>query len=332
MTNGYFLMLRFRWSLIVTIILVVSLLSGCGSRNSDEVIIFHAGSLSRPFSILATEFEEANPGVRVLLEPAGSLVTARKITELNKPCDIMASADYQVIDQLLIPDYSDWNIGFTSNEMVIAYNSRSKYSDEIGRDNWYEIILRSDVAYGRSDPDSDPCGYRSIFTLMLAEEYYGVEGLAERVMAKDNRFIRPKEIDLIALLESGVVDYIFQYKSVAVQAGLQYLTLPDEINLASVELREHYQSMGTMVAGATPSQRIYMPGDFIIYGVTLINDAPNRERAIDFLRFLFSERGMEIFVENGHSVPRYLPVSGTVEKIPYDIARLINAESDESVY
>ncbi|MCK7522654.1 MAG: hypothetical protein MZV64_35710 [Ignavibacteriales bacterium] len=44
--------------------------------------------------------------VKVLLEAAGSLVCARKVTELKKPCDIVASADYFVIDKLLIPEYA----------------------------------------------------------------------------------------------------------------------------------------------------------------------------------------------------------------------------------
>ncbi|MCL1973294.1 MAG: tungstate ABC transporter substrate-binding protein WtpA, partial [Bacteroidetes bacterium] len=39
-----------------------------------------------------------HPKVRVLSEGAGSLDCARKITELHRPCDIMASADYAVID------------------------------------------------------------------------------------------------------------------------------------------------------------------------------------------------------------------------------------------
>ena len=31
-----------------------------------------------------------------------------------------------------------------------------------------DILQRDDVIYSRSDPDSDPCGYRTVFTFMLA--------------------------------------------------------------------------------------------------------------------------------------------------------------------
>ena len=61
------------------------------SSKQKELIIFHAGSLSVPMKQIATEFEKRNPDVRVLLESAGSLVCARKVTELKKPCDIIAS-------------------------------------------------------------------------------------------------------------------------------------------------------------------------------------------------------------------------------------------------
>ena len=69
-----------------------------------------------------------NPDIKILLEPAGSLVCARKITELKKPCDIIASADYFVINELLIPEYTKWSVRFATNEIVIAYSEKSKYS------------------------------------------------------------------------------------------------------------------------------------------------------------------------------------------------------------
>ena len=40
-----------------------------------------------------------------------------------------------------------------------------------------DVLMRKDVIYSRSDPDSDPCGYRTIFTFMLAEKYYKKPGL-----------------------------------------------------------------------------------------------------------------------------------------------------------
>ena len=193
--------------------------------DEKELIIFHAGSLSVPLKQIATEYRQRNPGTKIYLESAGSLVCARKVTELKKPCDILASSDYFVIDELLIPDYASWGIRFATNEIVIAFTEKSKYYKEITSDNWMEILQRKDVIYSRSDPDSDPCGYRTVFTFMLAEKYYRQPGLYEKMKSKNKEYIRPKEVDLVALMESNVIDYMFQYKSVAIQHDLKYIEL-----------------------------------------------------------------------------------------------------------
>ena len=104
-------------------------------------------------------------------------------------------------------------------------------SDQINSDNWYEILLNKNVAFGRSDPNADPCGYRSVLTMKLAEKYYKKVGLAAEMLKKDHKYIRPKEVDLIALLEAGEMDYFFIYRSVAEQHKMKYVILPDEINL-----------------------------------------------------------------------------------------------------
>jgi molybdate/tungstate transport system substrate-binding protein len=272
-------------------------------KNSmDELVIFHAGSLSVPFKEVADSFEKQHPNVHVKREAAGSVDCARKITDLNRKCDIMASADYKVIDKFLIPSHTNWLIKFAANEMTLVYHNASQYSNEIDRNNWYEIIQRDDVIYGRSDPDSDPCGYRTVLSLRLAEEYYGYSGLAKQILSKDNRYIRPKETDLLALLESNAIDYIFLYRSVAEQHGLKYLTLPDSVNLGNPELKDWYTSASVDIVGKEPGKKISIQGEPMIYGVTMLKDAPNPEVARKFLHFLLSEKkGLEIMEKNGQA-------------------------------
>jgi molybdate/tungstate transport system substrate-binding protein len=276
--------------------------TGCGDSHSGpgkEIIIFHAGSLSVPFKLIKEAYEKKNPGVNILLEPAGSLVCARKVTELKKECDIVASADYMVIDKLLIPDYASWNIRFATNEIVIAYSDKSRYASQISADNWMDILSKDDVIYARSDPDSDPCGYRTVLTFELAEKYYHMPGLTDRMVAKNRDFIRPKEVDLIALIESNSIDYMFQYKSVAVQHGLKYIELPVDINLSDPTKEEIYNSVFVEVTGNKPGTKIKVNGDCINYSITVINNAPHKDEAIDFLCFMFSDEGMDILRKSG---------------------------------
>jgi molybdate/tungstate transport system substrate-binding protein len=289
-------------SIFITGILIAALLAACGnshSGRSKEIIVFHAGSLSVPLRQLKNEYEKKNPGIKILLEPAGSLVCARKITELNKPCDIMASADYFVINELLIPKYTTWSIRFATNEIVIAYHEKSRYSSEINGNNWFDILSKDDVIYSRSDPDSDPCGYRTVFTLMLAEKYYHNEGLTEKMVSKNKDFIRPKEVDLIALIESNAIDYMFQYKSVAIQHGLKFIELPDEINLSDPAKTNIYGSVSLDVTGSKPGTKMKVTGDYINYSTTVLENAPHKNEAIDFLCYMVSKDGLEIFRKNG---------------------------------
>jgi molybdate/tungstate transport system substrate-binding protein len=270
---------------------------------SGELIIFHAGSLAVPFKKLCKEFNNHYPKVRIIREAAGSRECARKITDLDKPCDVMASADYTVINTLLIPEYAEWNIKFASNEMVIAFREDSRGASRINRDNWSEILLEKDVVFSRSDPNADPCGYRAILVIKLAEKFYNKPGITGKMLTKDRRYIRPKEVDLLALLEAGELDYIFIYRSIAEQHKLRYVVLPDKINLKKADLAHYYKSASVHLTGKKPGTFVTKVGEPIVYGVTIPRNAPNRELALVFLRFLLdANKGGAILVKNGQTL------------------------------
>jgi molybdate/tungstate transport system substrate-binding protein len=301
--------------MFLTILLRPSDTSAQSAAKQKELVIFHAGSLAVPMKQIAQEYEKRNPGTKIYLESAGSLVCARKVTELKKPCDILASSDYYVINELLVPQYASWSIRFATNEIVIAFLEKSKYAKEINSENWMDVLQRKDVIYSRSDPDSDPCGYRTIFTFMLAEKYYKKPGLTEKMSSKDRDYIRPKEVDLVALLESNAIDYMFQYKSVAIQHGLKYIELPKEINLSDSSKNDIYSSVSTDVAGNKPGIKMKVTGDYINYSITILNDAPQKEEAVNFVDFLLSSEGMEIFKKNGQN-PLVPLIADPVIKLP----------------
>lgn len=241
-----------------------------------------------------------NPGVEIKLESAGSRACARKITDLKKACDVMASADYAVIDTLLIPQWAKWNIRFAVNEIGLAYHHKSRRAGEMASSTWADILLDPAVAYGRSDPNSDPCGYRTVLVFHLAETFLGQRGLANKLLEKDARFIRPKETDLIALLESGALDYFFIYRSVAVQHNLSFLRFPPELNLADPTKASFYAGASVTLTGSEPGATITRVGEPIVYGVTIPTNAPNPELAMKFVTFLLSaDKGAKILAEQG---------------------------------
>ncbi len=179
-----------------------------GAGLSGKVIIFHAGSLTVPFAAIEKEFEARYPDVDVLREAGGSTKMARLISEVGKPADIMVSADYKVIDNNLIPEFADWNVRFATNQLVLCYTEQSRYAGQITQNNWYDILQKEHVVWGHSDPNLDPCGYRSLMVLQLAEKFYGINGLYDRILAnRPQKNIRPKSVELVNLLKTGNMDY-----------------------------------------------------------------------------------------------------------------------------
>ena len=298
---------------IAIVFFVVLAFGSCdnSSKENKTLVIFHAGSLSKPIKAIANEYMRENPGVVIQLEAAGSVECARKITELNRQADILASADYKIIDDLLIPKHATWNLLFAGNEMALVYKPESKYASEISRDNWYSIIQKPEVFYGRSDPNADPCGYRTLLTLQLSELYYNSPNLMNSIASKDNRFIRPKEVDLLALIESGAIDYLFIYRSVAVQHGLLYLSLPPEINLSTPIHADFYSNSAVSIRGSSPGDSLVIRGEPMVYGITIPNNAPNMSLAIDFLKYFISnDKGLKVIEDMGMPLVSPIVVRG----------------------
>jgi len=312
--------------LLFSAVLISFVMSAQTKTNSisGDLIIFHAGSLAVPFKEIAAEFNKEYPNVKILLESAGSVASARKNTDLNRPCDILASSDYGVIDNMLISKYADWNIKFVSNELSIVYHEKSRMASQINSKNWYDILMNKEVAYGRADPNSDPCGYRTVLSLELAEKYYKKPGLAKLISDKDQNYMRPKEVDLVALLESESIDYVFLYRSVAIQHNLKYITLPDEINLKNMGMTAQYATATTEINGKEPGKKETVKGEPMVYSVTMLRDAPNKPAAIAFLKFLLSkDKGMKIMEKDGQ--PSVIPMATqNYNKVPQELKPFAN--------
>ncbi len=315
---------------VVSLILLIPTGKSFGDITG-EIVVFNAGSLAIPLAQMEKEFEAQYPKVDVLREAAGSQKCARKITDLKKPCDIMASADYTVIDQLLIPQYADWNIRFATNRLVLCYTEMSRYAKEVNAQNWYEILVRKGVVWGHADPNLDPCGYRSLMVLQLAERYYKKPGVHDRLIAsrpKEN--IRPKSVELVSLLQTGHMDYAWEYRSVAVQHGLKFIELPDQINLGNYQYDGFYKDAVVKVTGKKPGTFMDIKGKSCTYGVTLIKDAPNRNGAIAFLQYMLNPQGgLRVLREMGQPpfVPCRVPTVEMKKSLPLVLQDLVEIKN-----
>jgi len=257
---------------------------------------------------IAAAFEAEHPGVKVVREASGSRAAARKITDLGRKCDVMVSADYTVIDELLLGEHASWTLLFATNEMVLAYSVDLPRKQVPTPDNWTQLVTAKGVRVGLGDPNSDPCGYRALMVLQLAETELPSEGLYSSVKERAKGHIRPKASDLIALLEVGELDYAFLYRSVAMQHGIPFLPLPDSINLKDPQRTREYGSVSVAISGPEPGSIIKKTGGPVAYGITIPLNAPHPELALDFVEFLVQkEHGLAIFQNNGQ--PSLVPSS-----------------------
>jgi molybdate/tungstate transport system substrate-binding protein len=261
----------------------------CAGDAREPLIVYNAGSLAQPIRAALDSFS-ALTGVPFEQENAGSLETARKLTELGKIPDLIALADHEVFPQILMPEHVTWYARFARNRMVLAYGRQSRFAGEITPDNWREVVLRPGVEIGRADPNLDPAGYRALMAMQLAALHYRDPGLARRLLdAAPERNVRAKEVDLVALVQAGELDYVWQYESVARATGLQYLRLPSEVDLGSPRDSARYDSAVVRVLGKGVGDSILLRGSPIIYGFSIPVNATHPDVAREFVAFLLGD-------------------------------------------
>jgi molybdate/tungstate transport system substrate-binding protein len=262
----------------LTATFVALVLTACGGPRAElprpSITVFAAASLARPLAVTTDSFER-RARAEVLMELGGSLEQARKITDLGRIPDVLMLADDEVV-AALAPTHIDWYVRFATNRIVVAYTKRSRLSDSIHAENWWRILSRN-VTVGRADPDIAPAGRHALSLLRRAETYYKQPGLADGLLARASlRYVRPNATELAALLETGEVDYILEYESVARQYGFDFVSLPDDLT------------------------------DTILYGIAVPRLAPYGRQGLEFVAFVLSEEGKRILREasvNVLSVP-----------------------------
>ena len=306
--------------------------------QSREVVlkVFCAGSLTIPMEEIGERLQELHSGITVEIEPSGSVVCIRKVIEQDKLADVVAVSDHRLISTMMFSEHADWYLIFATNQMVLAYTNNSLYSEEVNSTNWYEVLRNPEVKWGFSNPNLDPCGYRSLMVLQLAELFYNdteifddliLDNTAITVSEEGGNYtimvpeilhpntarvtVREKSVELVSMLElEGGLDYAFEYLSVAVQHNLSYVMLPPAIDLSDLDYAETYGRVRVVL-----SSEDVMIGSPITYGVTIPKDAPNQRQAEEFVELMINDFGTEVFSSLGQP-PRSPAVTDDLDSLP----------------
>ena len=267
----------------------------------------------------------------------GSVDAGRQITAGGQSCDLYAPADYLDIDLFMKPaGYANFDIVFAHGRMVLAYSASGLAAKNLppiaetgsrkAVAKWYEILTMPGVEIGGGNPFLDPGAYRAPMIFQLAEAYYKVPNLYNNMLKH--------------LVSSGQgaalgkqFDFQFSYEHNARATAIanpdyRYADLPDEINMSDSAKDAYYKQNAIVVLPGLGSSRsartIPVPGTHVAWGITLLNDAPNKDNAIKFLQLLLSPAGTASLNENGPAPTSPALVSAAdFHKLPESLQPLV---------
>lgn len=228
------------------------------------------------------------PGASV--EAHGSLSVRRLILNDGRDPDAVALADPALFD-----DIAERVRLFATNALVVTYNPDSAYADAIERD-WTTALDEDGCRVGRTDPEDDPLGYRTVLALRLAER----RGVASTDLLDETQILR--ETGLLQNVEVGKLDAAFAYRSMAAEHDLPAVDLPASIDFSDPTRADEYASVSMDLPSGT------IRGGPIRYGVAALTPEGD-----DWAASLASDRAR--LRSHGFSVPSNYPVGRDVASL-----------------
>ena len=304
------------------------------TAGTPQVIIFHAGSLNNAFKAVEAKFT-ADTGICVTDTAFGSLDLVRQATAGGLPADIVAPADYLDIDLFLKPaGYVDYNILFAEGKMVLAYSQNDIVTTKgltiadspnfsppgtvpNAAAGWYNIVLNSsnNLTIGGSHLYLDPSGYRAPMIFRLAQSYYNVPNLYNNLLehyvatpaagAPSGTFALGKNYNFSLTYVRNAqatalgVPAAPGVTAVAPNPDYRYVNLPEQINLGNSAENCYYRHAVIVEPDLFGTGFVPLPASRVIWGVSVLKNAPNKDNAVKFLQYLLGTVGQGFLTTYG---------------------------------
>lgn len=282
------------------------------TEMKNQLIIKHAGSLGGAFGEINNEFKRLKPAIDIVTGGGGSAALVRDVVN-GASCSILASADYNLISQMMLPESADWYLIFASSRMVLRYTGQSLYNQEITMENWIDIIQRSGVTIWHSDPNEDPGGYRALMVLQLAESYYKIPGLYKKLMTPEHDRI----ISRSNFTESAL-GYSFGYGLQGGPGSSKTIELPDAINLSRRDMADSYKKAEIQLTRTHTEKPLVLHGEPVLFGLTVPHICLHKELAFEWIELLLSDTGRNLLQKSG-LVPVKPVLAGNAVKFPQSL-------------
>jgi molybdate/tungstate transport system substrate-binding protein len=236
-------------------------LAGCigPTTGEDPVRVLAAGSLQHAFDGALRDAVDAE----FALEARGSAAAARLVADGTRDPDVLALADTALFDRVL---NDVWHAAVATNAVAVATADTDggravQAAAERDDVHWFDPLLDGAATLGRTDPDLDPLGYRTLFALELAAAHYDRRGLREALTAPDQVY---PETALLSGFETGALDAAVVYETMADERGYDAVDLPPVVDLSSPAHADRYRAQSYAL-----DDGVVVRGSVVEYGATL---------------------------------------------------------------
>jgi molybdate/tungstate transport system substrate-binding protein len=260
------------------------------AKNTVGVIF--DSSLTDTMALVATTFHKAT-GLSMLQTAGESAVDAKALAGKTTVQDVFVSEGAVAVKSLEVKKAGSlvsWYAQFGSTPLVLAYNPKSKFANDLRTMPWYKVVTMKGFSLGRATPDTDSSGTLAITALNANAKTQHLPALSKLATSKTDLY---SETDLLADLQNGHITAAFFYGVDAASAGLK--TVP----LASVTLSAPYM-------------------------ITILRNAAHEGAAVTFIKFLLRSSTASTFSKGG-VIEKSPPIlTGKVTALPPPLRSLVS--------
>ncbi len=294
---------------IVITMLAAGLSSAADVRTEKTIRVAYAGSMGVVMDRFLGPAFAATHDADYQGIGQGAYGLARLLASKQLQADVFISITPGPLKILQEAGMMDEAVPIASTQMVIIYNSKSRFLNEFeaaraGKTPWWQALETAGLRFGRTDPATDPQGQNIIFTILLAQRYYHQPDLVRKILGS---YRNPAQIftepSLLSRLEAGQLDASSGYRSAAISHHMAYIKLPAEINLGNPSMAAGWYGKARFSITSSAGKEMDLKPQPLVFYATVLKDARNPVLGKEFIRFLRSPEGRKMLRENGYGNP-----------------------------
>ncbi|HEY7161244.1 MAG TPA: extracellular solute-binding protein [Acidobacteriota bacterium] len=289
------------------ILIILTFLAAAHAEPNGEIKIIYPENIQFLMEKFKEGFQKQNPEVNVVLQKGAGPKQLQQLYSGNDTADILVLSDDRLARSSVQTLYQTGPVDFMSDEIAIIAGKNAKYFDELTLRYWNTFLLRPDVKVGIPDTNQSYAAIRVPLVWKLAETWVHQMSLYESLTAK----LKSTEPSTISALQSGNIDYAFDYATQGKQNGLRVFRLFKYYNLGDPALANFYKS-----AVIETDNKKLLNGEPIIYSIGCIKKSKNQAAAQAFVDYVAGDEGHAIL-----QAEELTPIEAATEGRPTDGAK-----------